>query len=366
MIGLRTRTDTRRRAFSTLLLALFGASAALAAPKITVTRAIWDFGRVWVGDACETEITMRNIGDAPLRIIKVSTTCGCTVARSTKLVLEPGESDTLKVTFDTKQPKPIAHQKITIDTNDPQRPSVDIEVKGSVLHVYRPAPDDKVYFGQVPETAQMTKSLDLFNNMDHPVSLKLKPVEDKNYDVKLEEVEAGQKYRLTVTTRPPLPIGFRSLELELETGVEKLPIFPVSIGAHVLSPVSVVPTRIEVPFGDGLPTSRPIQLRYLPDKKLTIKEITSNSPRVKARQLPPREKKDENSAFESIGLMVDLPAFNNITPGMELVIATDSADERYQRLVVPIVQQAAPKASLAPTSRPANQPSEPGAPRATP
>ena len=198
------------------------------------------------------------------------------------------------------------------------------------------------------------------------MSLKLKPVEDKNYDVKLEEVEAGQKYRLTVTTRPPLPIGFRSLELELETGVEKLPIFPVSIGAHVLSPVSVVPTRIEVPFGDGLPTSRPIQLRYLPDKKLTIKEITSNSPRVKARQLPPREKKDENSAFESIGLMVDLPAFNNITPGMELVIATDSADERYQRLVVPIVQQAAPKASLAPTSRPANQPSEPGAPRATP
>ena len=366
MIGFRTRANAWLPALGMVLMGVLSAGADAAAPKITVSLGIWDFGRVWVGDTCETDIMMRNIGDAPLRIIKVSTTCGCTVARSTKLVLEPGDSDTLKVTFDTKQPKPIAHQRITIETNDPQRPTVDIEVKGSVLHVYRPSPDDKVYFGQVPETAKMTKTLELVNNMDHPVPLKLKPFESKYYDVKLEEVEAGQRYRLTVSTQPPLPIGFQSLQLELETGVEKLPIFPVTVGAYVLGPVSVVPPKIEVPFGDGLPTSRAIQLRFLPDKKITIKEITSNSTHVKARQLPKREKKDSNTPFDSIQMMVDLPAFNKITPGLELVITTDSAEEQYRRLVVPIVQQAPPRIVGGPGNAPASAPTEPAEDAETP
>ena len=76
---------------------------AAAAPKLEVSTSVWDFGQKWAGEKAETTITLRNVGDAPLRIEKVKTSCGCTAASMKKKLLEPGESEEVKITYSTKK-----------------------------------------------------------------------------------------------------------------------------------------------------------------------------------------------------------------------------------------------------------------------
>lgn len=346
---------------ATLVLGLLLSGSALAGPRIAISSRSWNFGRVWLGDRCETEVLIRNTGDAPLRILGVHTSCGCTVAHTTKDVLAPGENDTLKLSYDTSRPKPNVEQKITIDTDDPTNLTILIDVKGSVLQVYSGVPDEVIPFGFLPEDAADPHAITLKNNMEQPVKLTPRPPADKNFEIKLEPLEEGRQYKLTVTPKPPLTRGIHTWMVELETGLEKMPTMRVPVMATVLGPVSVVPEKIDVMFGAGLPTSHTIQLRYLPEKRMKITGLTANSTHVRAKQqqIVPA---NANVRYETIPIKVDLPAFNGIEPGLQLVIETDSADEQYRKIVVPIVRAATPSVTLGSTS----QPTKPGDPASQP
>lgn len=358
MLNLRPKKAVNLVAFAVCLCCLSAAGSA-AAPRIALEREEWNFGHKWVGEKAETTVVLRNDGDAPLNLLQVRTSCGCTVARSTKRVLPPGDTDTLHLTFDTTKPNPKANQKITIESNDPRRPTVEIAVFGQVEFVYRTAPEDKLYFGLISEQARLTRSLELTNNMDQPVVLTLPALDDQNYDIKFEEVERGRKYRLTAATRTPLEPGYHPLEIKLATGLADHPVMPVLVAATVLEPVAVLPAKIGVPFGDGLPSTRRISLRYLASMKLNITDITTSNPHIKVRRLPAPASRPPDTEFETIPLAVDLPAFNNITPGMEIVIKTDATDERFRSLTVPIAQAQSPKVTMVPKVATDSAPSNP-------
>ena len=76
------------------------APAIAAGPRIELSPAEFDFGELWQGMPAEREFTVKNAGDAPLTISSRSN-CGCTVATPPKSPLEPGESCTFKIRYDT-------------------------------------------------------------------------------------------------------------------------------------------------------------------------------------------------------------------------------------------------------------------------
>ena len=72
------------------LLAVSGAfetrGNAQSGPRLQLGQREWDFGQIWTGDPCKTEIELKNVGDATLKILDIKSSCGCAAA-------EPGKRE---------------------------------------------------------------------------------------------------------------------------------------------------------------------------------------------------------------------------------------------------------------------------------
>jgi uncharacterized protein DUF1573 len=126
-----------------LLVALaMGASVANAdAPagaRIAVDPPSFDFGSVRAERLLQKDLALRNFGDAELVITKVSTTCGCTVAGGYRKRVPPGGSTTLRISFTTPAKAGPTAQTVTLQTNDPVRPRLDVMVKATVVAPAKP------------------------------------------------------------------------------------------------------------------------------------------------------------------------------------------------------------------------------------
>jgi hypothetical protein len=115
------------------LAALMGlglAGCKAAAPRIVVEPAAQDLGER-PQEPLALTYTVRNEGQAPLIIEKVSTSCGCTKAAVDREVIPPGESATLQVTLDPTEDDLYGDllRVIYVRSNDPQNPEVQVEFR---------------------------------------------------------------------------------------------------------------------------------------------------------------------------------------------------------------------------------------------
>ncbi len=91
----------------------------------------YDFGTVNEGDIVETVFKVTNSGKTDLVITNAQTTCGCTVPVWPKAPIKPGDTEEIKVKFNTSG-KPNRQQKrITLTTNTESGREV-LTLKGSV------------------------------------------------------------------------------------------------------------------------------------------------------------------------------------------------------------------------------------------
>ncbi len=113
------------------LLAGLGTISAQNAPKFEFKAEVIDFGDIQKGSEGTRVFEFKNIGDTPLIIENVYSSCGCTVPTWTKTAVAPGKSGEIKVKYDTSIVGPI-RRTITIYSNADESPKA-IKIKGRVL-----------------------------------------------------------------------------------------------------------------------------------------------------------------------------------------------------------------------------------------
>jgi hypothetical protein len=104
------------------------AACSAAPPRIVVEPPSQDLGER-PQELIELTYTIRNEGGSPLKIEKLSTSCGCTRAEVEKDVLAPGESTPMRVTLDPTEDDLYGDilRVIYIRSNDPANPEVEVE-----------------------------------------------------------------------------------------------------------------------------------------------------------------------------------------------------------------------------------------------
>lgn len=104
--------------FMTFLL-VAGVISAAAQAEIKFDKTTHDFGTFSESSPKVTcEFTYKNVGDAPLIINQAVASCGCTVPEYTKTPVQPGESGSIKVTYNGTGKFPGHFKKmITVRTN---------------------------------------------------------------------------------------------------------------------------------------------------------------------------------------------------------------------------------------------------------
>jgi len=105
-------------------------TASLRSPKIFFKEDVHDFGKVPRGPELQYNFKFTNKGNAVLVIDRVSTSCGCTGATvGDQKEYKKNESGEIKVNFSTQGRQGHQEKTITVFSNDPETPQMNLQIK---------------------------------------------------------------------------------------------------------------------------------------------------------------------------------------------------------------------------------------------
>ncbi len=151
--------------------------AASAAPMIAVDSPIYAV-TVQSGSLVSHSFAISNLGDEPLIITSVSTSCGCTTAALAKRELAPGESVNLDATVNTAGFRGTVTRSVLVESNDPVNPTISLQILTTVADTAAPAVEEisasdlrlVFYFLIDVRTAEEYAAGHLFGAMNIPLS----------------------------------------------------------------------------------------------------------------------------------------------------------------------------------------------------
>ncbi len=107
-------------------------------PTISLSEEEWNFGKIKEDERPEHIFKIKNNGGQELVIDRVRAACGCTATMLSEENIQPGKEAELKVTFIPTGYKGLVTKSIYIESNDPERPKVNLSVSADVEPI--PAP----------------------------------------------------------------------------------------------------------------------------------------------------------------------------------------------------------------------------------
>lgn len=102
------------------------------APAISFENTEFNFGKAISGKSVEHDFRFTNNGKSDLKIRKIVSSCHCTTTNPADMTIKPGATSSIKAVFNTTGTKGQQVKAITVITNDPQRSSVVLWIKGNV------------------------------------------------------------------------------------------------------------------------------------------------------------------------------------------------------------------------------------------
>lgn len=101
-------------------------------PKIQFKELKKDFGNKKEGEVLTHKFRFENVGDKPLVITRVRTSCGCTAAMLSKKELNPGEQGAIEVKFNTRGYYGEQNKFIYVESNDPKESVRQLMISASI------------------------------------------------------------------------------------------------------------------------------------------------------------------------------------------------------------------------------------------
>ncbi len=100
--------------------------------KIHFESEVADYGTIHQDADGTKEFKFKNVGKELLIVSDVKSSCGCLVASGPKEPIGPGKSGVIRAHYDTKRVGKF-EKTITVYSNDVERPTLTLKVKGEVL-----------------------------------------------------------------------------------------------------------------------------------------------------------------------------------------------------------------------------------------
>jgi hypothetical protein len=141
-----------------------------------------------------------NTGDQAVTIESVKTSCGCTTAKLEKKVYEPGESGTIEaeMTVDVEGNGEPIRKTIYVIAKGAERTNYALTYGVTVPRYLEVTNDVLAWDQDAPATAQVVTVKVVY---EQPIRITQATADKAGFTTKLEEVEKGRLYRLTVTPK---------------------------------------------------------------------------------------------------------------------------------------------------------------------
>lgn len=177
-------------------------------PRLVVLEPEYNFGKINSNKLVEHDFILRNAGTSILKIENIQTICGCTTAEMVKDEITPNEEVPIHVMFDTKGRQGPQIQSVTIASNDPANPTLELRIVGEAIASIHIEPM-AVQFGRI-EDENPRKATVVIQSIKENVKFKIKSVESDGLDFldyEIKEINEGKKYEFIIKTNENIPAG---------------------------------------------------------------------------------------------------------------------------------------------------------------
>lgn len=217
-------------------------------------------------------------------------------------------------------------RKIRVTTNDRENQQAVLECVADVKSALALRPS-RVNFGNIErDDGPMTREITITKGDGGPISPKVIRTGSNNITAELEEIEAGEEYKLTVTASPPWPNRMVRGNLQIETGVEKSPRERITVYGRITPRLTAIPSRFTLPRDIQADQELTARLRWSNNKPGKVVDVSVDHPRLKAEVI-------EEQGQQLVKLTV--PAgFDNVRPRYSVKVTTD--DSSVPELTIPV------------------------------
>lgn len=109
-----------------------GNTTQAAMPEFAFEKTAHDFGKVIQGERVTYSFRFTNSGNADLVIANISASCGCTATDYPKIPIKPGETNAIKLTFDSGGRSGFQSKTVTVAANT-QPGNTVLTIKAQVI-----------------------------------------------------------------------------------------------------------------------------------------------------------------------------------------------------------------------------------------
>ncbi len=217
-------------------------------PSVEVDEIEHDFGAMDSQATGKHGFVFRNVGEGPLELKKGSTTCKCTLSDIGSGVIPAGESGTVTLEWSGKTIVGPYAQTANILTNDPEKPRIELRIRGEMTAKARVVPETLV-FSSVSAGAAAQGKVQLFGYLDTPLEITGHEIDDPQHvevsfspipkDQINEEKYATSGQLLEVTIKPGLPPGPFQRRIRVKTSLKGVEELTIPVEGTVTSEVSI-------------------------------------------------------------------------------------------------------------------------------
>lgn len=266
-------------------------------PKAVVAEPVMDAGVVPKGEKIAHDFVIRNEGDAPLEITQVKPACGCTVVDFDKTIA-PGQTGKVHSVVDTVTFTGAIAKGVTVFTNDPDTPRLELTVRAKVEPYITAKPGYARYITVQGEEKTGTIVQNLWATDGAPMDVvKI----DSPYDfLKISFREAteaeripeaqGKQWRIEMTLDNNAPVGALAEHVTVHTNHPKQKLATIPVSGFVRPVIAVTPTVAD--FGTvelKEPLNRAINVRAFSTEPIKVTSVEENIKGLDVRLEPVTE-----------------------------------------------------------------------------
>jgi hypothetical protein len=223
-----------------------------AKPRVEVDQLDYDFGTLDMEGKGQREFTVTNRGNAILELTRGATSCRCTISELERTELPPGESTKIVLRWRPDDNPGPYEQSASFLTNDPERPSFSIVIRGKITTTLRVQPPT-LTFSRISGRETSKGTFAVLNYFDRPLTLSDAHFEEGSiqsfFDSSIAPLsegdikrypEAKNGYLVTVFVKPGLPQGPFKQTITLSTDNPDRKALTIPIEGSVGTEISVV------------------------------------------------------------------------------------------------------------------------------
>lgn len=227
------------------------------------------------------EFILRNEGDEPLEIFRVRTACGCMATRLDSERISPGGETALRVRLSLKGRDGKQRHRVTVKSNDRERPRLELTLSGEALAALTVRPE-RLFWGNIREDASSDKTVEISFRRGTPVRITGATLPSPMFAVETRAVSAGEVYELRIRTLPPLPLGVFDIPLTISTDCRSAPEIVVPMNGRVVGELFSVPREIALDIDSDEPATRFVIVRSSANKRFRVLRVEPPCPDIRA------------------------------------------------------------------------------------